>query len=208
MFFDLCIKINKRKLWTQTALEDAVESVNSGQLTCYKAAKQSNIPISTIRRRVAGIVPLKCSSGPLNALTSKQEGNVANYARRCSSAGFPIVLSKLCQVAYQASERSKKKSLFSHTRRSASYKWARYFLKSNNLTQRRTECLNRARAAVNRPLLDEFCDNLSECLVKYNINESQIYNIDETGVVMIQKPIKVVAAIGAPRVFDISVAEK
>lgn len=102
----------KRKQWTQATLEESVNMVRNGSLTCYRAAKKYNIPLSTIRRRVMGFLPLKCRSGPPNALSTIQENSIATYARSCASAGFPVVVSKLCQMAYHTSVQSKKKCFF------------------------------------------------------------------------------------------------
>lgn len=56
--------------------------------------------------------------------------------------------------------------------------------------------------------LNRFFSNLDQAMKKYNFPPENIYNLDETGVTTVQKPLKVVAEKGIKQVSWVTSEEK
>ena len=69
----------KRKQWLLENMEEACKSVKNENMGLREAARAYNVPVETLRRRVAGIVSLGCRSGPPTVLTSEEEARLAEY---------------------------------------------------------------------------------------------------------------------------------
>ena len=60
-------------------MEAAYESIKSGTMGLREAARAHNVPVETLRRRVAGIVTQDCRSGRPTVLTKEEEARLAEY---------------------------------------------------------------------------------------------------------------------------------
>ena len=61
------------------SVEEVFKSVKSESMTLREAARAYNVPVETLRRRVAGIVSLYCRPGPPTVLRSEEEARLAEY---------------------------------------------------------------------------------------------------------------------------------
>ncbi len=55
-----------------------------------EAARAHNVPVETLRRRVAGIVTQDCRSGPPTVLTKEEEARLAEYCVTMADMGFGL----------------------------------------------------------------------------------------------------------------------
>ena len=79
--------------------------------------------------------------------------------------------------------------------------WWTGFKARNNLAIRCPEATSFARAtAFNRPVVNQFYDNLASVIDKHAFNPEDIYNTDETGCTTVQEPENVVAERGQKQV--------
>ena len=62
----------KRKLWQEESMKEAVAYVQSGK-PLREAARLYNVPVETLRRRTNGTVDLECKPGPCTVLTKEEE---------------------------------------------------------------------------------------------------------------------------------------
>ena len=67
----------KRKQWLPENMEGACKSIKSKSMGLREAARAYNVPVETLRRRVAGIVSVDCKPGPPTVLTSEEEAHLA-----------------------------------------------------------------------------------------------------------------------------------
>ena len=80
----------KTRKWTPEAMEQAMQEVEAGRLTCRQAAKRFGVPKSSLNDRVSGRVASDCvhSRGPL--LTPADENSLVEYCLYSASHGFPL----------------------------------------------------------------------------------------------------------------------
>ena len=90
-----------------------------------------------------------------------------------------------------------------HENKCASKNWLQDFLRrSGHLAIRTPEATNFSRStALNKQTKDEFFDNL--CVMAQNI-----YNVDETALTTVQKPVKIIAGKGCKQVGKMTSAER
>jgi hypothetical protein len=100
---------------------------------------------------------------------------------------------------------------FSDNTKIAGKDWFTAFSKRNNLSLRRSEGLSRARAAgATKLVVQKFYDSLEELMDSLSLNDrpETIYNMDETGMPLNNRPPRVVAARGSREVNSLTSAER
>ena len=96
----------KRKQWLPENMEEACKSVKSDTMGLREAARAHNVPVETLRRRVAGIVTRDCRSGPPTLLTSKEEAQLAEYCVAMADIGFGLTCKGVMAMAYAIVEKN------------------------------------------------------------------------------------------------------
>ena len=69
----------KRRQWLPDSMERACNAVKEDSMGLRQAARAYNVPVETLRRRVAGIVDINCRPGPPTVLTMEEESRLAEY---------------------------------------------------------------------------------------------------------------------------------
>lgn len=78
----------KRKQWTNEAMEAAMDDVKSGKSSLSFAAKQHNVPRSTLHDRVSGKVSHGKNPGLEPYLSAAEEKEFANFLVDVAKAGY------------------------------------------------------------------------------------------------------------------------
>ena len=95
----------KRGLWSLEVMKSAVKAVEKGN-GLREAARMLNVPVETLRRRVAGEVPIQCRPGPKPILTADEETAISKYCVRMAEMGFDLTRDDLLRVGFLVAEKS------------------------------------------------------------------------------------------------------
>ena len=187
----------------------AVKEVEDGT-GLREAAGQYNVPIETLRRRVAGSVTLDCKPGPATVLTSEEESKLEQYIVEMGDMGFGLTRDDVMRTAYTIVERSGRKHPFQNGM--AGRAWFDGFKSCHpQLTLHSAQPLSyhRAAAANKETIMDFFAKLGAICAcLNFLSKPMQIFNVDETGISIVHKPGKVVTQIGRKNVWSVTSAER
>ena len=85
-------------------MEEACKSIKSESMSLREAARAYNVPVETLRRRVAGIVSLDCRSGSPTVLTSEEEARLGEYC--VAMAGSGLTREGIMAMAFAIAEKT------------------------------------------------------------------------------------------------------
>jgi len=124
-----------------------------------EAAVKFNVPLSTLHRRVHGVVDINCRPGPPPVLSTMVEERLASYVVHMSDMGFGLSRQDVMCLAFQLADRSGIEHPFKDG--TAGRKWFDGFLQRHaTLSLRSPEPLSFARAkAANPQILEDFFYN-------------------------------------------------
>ena len=190
-------------------MTSAVASVKGG-MGLRTAARQYNVPVETLRRRVIGIVDMDCKPGPSTVLTASEEEKLSSYVVTMSDMGFGLSREDVQVMAFRLVELSGRRHPFSNGM--AGRAWMDGFLHRHpRLTLRTPQALSYNRAFnATKEVIDDYFGKLGAICARLNIlsKPMQIYNIDEVGVSIVHKPGKVITELGRRCVWSVTSAEK
>ena len=175
-----------------------------------EASRKYNVPVTTLYRRTSGAVMLGCRPGPNPVLTVNAEERLVNYIVNMSEMGFGLSRQEVMCLAFQIAE----KSGINHPFRdgTAGRKWFDAFRQRHAyLTLRSPQKLSYARAkAVNPKIVEDFFAKLGALYARLNLitKPMQIYNVDETGLNLVQHKGKVVTNMCRRNVHRVVASEK
>ena len=69
----------KRKQWTETSMIRAIEGVKLGEMSANKAAKEFDVPLTTLKDRISGRVRHGRNPGPEPYLNQDKESSLAIF---------------------------------------------------------------------------------------------------------------------------------
>jgi len=194
---------NLRVQWSDEDAGNAVAAVEGG-MSLKKAAKDFNVPRTTLRRKLKlkrQGSSIKTVLGRPTILNSQQElelvAMILNYEERL----FGMTLIDIRRLVFQFCEMNKIRHSFNQSHKMAGEDWASSFLKRHrNLSVRKPEAVSIFRAAgFNREKVSRFYDALETVMFKDNvqtISAANIYNVDESGYTVCHKPKKIVGKKG------------
>lgn len=148
----------------------------------------------------------------LASLGIENEKRLASYINRLANAGFAPDRTTIRSLAYQFAEKLGINHKFSKEKQKAGQHWLTSFLERNkDISVRQAEGLSVARAqGMNREEVSAFFKLLKEEMIKNDLTNKpeNIFNVDESGIQLINKPGKVLTAKGAKDVHVITPREK
>lgn len=98
-FIILVTEKKKRSSWTQGELDAAVTSVQTGELSSYKAAETYNIPRRTLRDYLRSGLS-KRTLGRISVFTSEQEKDLSKRIMRFADLGIPMTAKMIRKQAF------------------------------------------------------------------------------------------------------------
>ena len=189
-------------------MRSAVTACANGT-TLRDSARKYNVPVTTLHRRVNGIVAMGSRPGPAPVLSS-MEDRLAQYLVDMADMGFGLSRQEVMRLAFQIAEESGIKHPFQNC--TAGRKWFEAFRSRHpNLTLRTPEALSYARAkSVNPKTIEDFFAKLGAIYARLNLfcRPMQVFNVDESGVNVTQHKGKVIAEVKRKGVHRVVGAEK
>ena len=175
-----------------------------------EAARKYNVPLATLHRRVNGSVKIGCKPGPDPVLPPEAEKKLYDYIIEMADMGFGLSRQEIMFLAYQIAEKGGIKHPFRGE--SAGRKWFDGFRRRYpTLTLRSPQSLSFARAkAANPKIMEDFFAKLGSVYARLNLltKPMQVYNVDESGINLVQHRGKVVTEIGRRSVHRVVASEK
>lgn len=182
-------------------LVDAINAVKNG-LAKRQAAREFGIPESTIRLRMKTDNMDSVALGRKPTFSKQQEEELADYVLSVANLFYGLTPVELRRIAYEFAEANKIPHIFNKTEKMAGKDWLALFLiRNSRISLRKPEntSINRINA-FNEESVRNFFSNLEKVMEKHRFPESRIYNVDETGISNVQKPVKILAPKGQKQV--------
>lgn len=208
-------KKTNRGDWNHADMERALEAVRNGEMGWLKASKSFNVPTSTLRRRALGknkfAVNIEKRFGSFQCILNRDlEAAIVAHMLDLESRFFGLTTTDVRKLAYEIAEKMKIKHPFNKTTKMAGKGWLYGFRKRNaQVSLRLPEATSLARAeAFNRPQVNKFFTKLEQVINENKIDNTMIFNMDESALTTVQVPPKVFAQKGKKQVGAITSAER
>lgn len=202
----------RRGEWSQENLIKAANAVKENTMGVNEAAKAFSIPKTTLKRRLKKQSFEKGPLGPTSVLGVEVENKLVTHIKKLQSVGFTPCRDSVRSMAYELAERMKIPHKFNKENKKSGYDWlTAFFARHPNLSIRKSEGVSVARAqGMDRKTVSEYFDLLEKVLIENDLIDKpgSIYNMDETGLQLNNKPGEVVAIKGSKNVTSITSGEK
>lgn len=203
----------QRAQWTLESMKLAVAAVLDQGLFVKQAAKNYNVPRTTLRRHLAKGGSIKKQLGRRTVLTEEQENELKTLILDMESRLYGLTLTDIRKLVYQFCEMREIKHPFNAEKQLAGKDWADAFLKRHpDISLRVPEPTSVARAiGFNRTKVEKFFQKYDSIVFKDGrkvIPDTNIYNEDESGYTTVHDPPKILAKKGKRTVGTLTSAEK
>ncbi|CAH2090234.1 unnamed protein product [Euphydryas editha] len=174
----------KRALWSENDLVAAVQAVQCGRLSTYKAAERYKVPRRTIRNHLQ-TASLKKSLGRKPLLNDEQEAELVSRIMGFAAIGLPVTPLILRRLVFKFCEKNNIKHPFNQQAKVAGKDWFKNFMKRHpDISRRKAQFMNPARAQkLNKFIVDDHFQRLNDVYDKLDLktHPEKIYNMDEKG---------------------------
>ncbi|XP_031342963.1 tigger transposable element-derived protein 1-like [Photinus pyralis] len=204
-------RTSSRGSWSVEQLQNAVNAVHNGQ-TLNQAARTFGVPWSTLKRRIQKGDMTKKPMGPMSVLGKTNEKKIVRHIMKMQKFGFSPTRNEVRSIAFKLAEQLKLRHTFNKENEMAGLDWLHLFMSRNpELSIRKSEGISLARSRnMNKTNVLKYFDLLQDILVDNGLvnKPSNIYNMDESGLQLNNKPGYVVAAKGSKSVTNVTSGEK
>lgn len=178
----------------------------------FQASIENGVPRKTLERRFKSGNTTKGGMGPTCSLGMKNEERMVHHIKTMQKHGFPLTRNDLRSLTYNFANQPKIKHKFNNNTQKAGYEWLYSFLSRHpNVSVRKSESLSLARSlCMNREKVNEYFKLLGEIFEQNGLfnKPGSIYNMDETGLQLNNRPDHVIAEKGSKSVFSVTSGEK
>lgn len=185
-------------------MQQALVAVKQNNVSIKAAAKQFNVPKTTLYYKVKGKYPEIRHMGPRTNLLEEEEKIIINWMFKSADGGFPITKSQLLDSIEMYIKKLNRSTSFKDGRPGA--KWFKLFMKRHpEVSPRMTQNLGKARASVTEESLKKWFDEVKAEL-KENLDvledASRVFNADETAIFLAPKGEKALVRKGEKAVYS------
>lgn len=189
-------KTDRGASYSEEQLKGVLEQIKIGQKTIRGAARECNIPFSTIQKHLKGTRGLKSKSqGKPYALPIQDESALASGIKTLAKWGWGLTRKEILQLVQEYVNKNNIKTPFKNGRPGKD--WFIGFRKRHHLSIKKPQSLEFARkkASADPFIIEEYFDSLNKTLNELNLMDkpAQIYNLDETSFCMDPSKTKVVS---------------
>ncbi|ESO01824.1 hypothetical protein HELRODRAFT_160993 [Helobdella robusta] len=181
-------------------MRTAVDEVLKKNRAINAVARETGIDRMTLKRYVrksslspsVGLIP---NWNTRQVFNLEQEEMLAKYLLQASKMNYGLSTKTTRQFAYDMAVANNITCPSSWSmKKTAGIDWLQGFMKRRpELSLRAPEATSLARAiAFNKYNVSEFFKNLHKVRARHNFGPENIYNVDETGLTTVQKPVKVI----------------
>ncbi|XP_052260545.1 uncharacterized protein LOC127864686 isoform X1 [Dreissena polymorpha] len=168
----------------KTQMQRAVSAVRQHKMKIRVAAREFNVPRSTLSDHVHGRVG-ETRPGPVSLLNDEEEGALVSYLLYMADHGFPMTRNRTRVYIREIIKQGGRTYPYKVSENGPSDEWFRkLFARHPELQERTPESLDPARSSMSREdVIYPFFDFLDKTLTQYGVKDkpSQIFNCDETG---------------------------
>ncbi|XP_030758016.1 uncharacterized protein LOC115883747 [Sitophilus oryzae] len=197
----------------------ALNDIKNNGLSVKAAALRYKIPRTTLRRYVnkfENVEPENIQAGltpnyTVNRIfTLEEEFQLCKYLQVCAKLHHGLTPRNVKKLAFELATANRKRVPRSWTENKMAGKhWLTQFLRRNPLSIRSAEATSLGRAmGFNKAVVQKFFNNLKEVLEKFKFRSDKIYNVDETALTTVQETGKVIATKEQKQVGQITSAER
>ena len=177
------------KGWSHESMKAAMKAVIDDGMSIRDAAEQYGVPRSTLGDKISGRVLPGATSGPRTFLTSDEEEELVSFLCRTASIGHGRTRQEVIAIVERVlSSRGVTKSVSSGW-------WAAFVGRHPELALPTPATLSLARAtASDRYVIDCYFEELESTFEENGLVDKPclIFNMDETGMPLDPKPLKIV----------------
>jgi len=203
-------KTSNKSKWTMEVLNCVMKRINEGNISLHKAAKEFEIPYSTLQKRYNKPTQTAPRLGRLPIFHKQQEELLADHLIHMSNIFYGLNDIQFRKIAFKCAEKLKIPHNFNKEIKLAGHDWLYEFLQRNprvSVCKVESMSINRIEG-FNKKEVDYFYKNLEEIMDKNKYGPHQIFNVDETGILTVQESSKVLAQKGQRRVGTITSWER
>lgn len=207
-------RISCRAEWGEEEMRQALEGVNRGG-KLFTVARYYNIPRTTLRRHVDGLVknPGQKHLGRASVLGPDTEKKLVDYILDFEKQGVGLSVMEIREIAFEYAEKFDLDHPFDQNNKRAGEDWWQGFYKRNKdkISIRKPESLSLARSrGMNREAIKKYFGLLEGQLKELGIeNEpSCVWNCDESGLSLVPDTKCIVGEKGKRNVYQITSGER
>lgn len=205
------VRVSDRGKWSQENLTQAIEAVRTRNVSVRQASLEYGVPRKTLERRLKTENFTKGPMGPSSVFGIDHEKRLVRHILKMQEHCFPLTPKDLRSIAFYFAEQLGLNHSFNKDKEEAGYVWLQSFLKRNpEISTRKAEGVSLARCqALNREDVDAYYDMLHNILEKYELFDkpSHIFNMDESGLQLNNRPGHVLAKKGSKAVSTVTSTE-
>lgn len=193
----------------------AIDMVRKKKMGLKKAVKTFNVPRSTLQRLSKEkygdpLIAAATKMGRPSVLCPELENKLVKYCLAMEAAYFGLTRSDLRRMALQLAVKNNLNHPFKD--QMAGKKWLKLFLKrhKSTLAQRKPTGTSYARAlGFSKENVDKFFGLLENVFEKHKYTPDRIYNVDESGIAIVQTKIQEVIGLrGKRQIGSLTAAER
>lgn len=202
----------RRAQWTEEQIIMAANEVRNGTMGIREACRNFSVPPPTLRRRLKCNDFSKKTLGPPSILGVENEKKLKTHIQKLQKHGFAPTRRCVRSMAFHLAEQLKIKHKFNKQKEMAGEDWLILFLRRHpDLSVRKAEGVSLARCqGMSRTEVSSYFTLLEATMNEAGLinKPGNIFNMDETGLQLNNKPGYVIAKKGSKNVAAITSSEK